>query len=94
MTDNDKNGMNLLMFSVDCNFSITTVEFLIKAGCEVNSQDVRGDTALHYACYMENTDLVKSLLKHGADPHIKNKENSSALDSAEEYEELLELLKS
>ncbi len=85
--------MNPLMFAVDCNFSIETVEFLIKQGCEVNSQDAKGDTALHYACYMENVDLIRALLTHGADPNAKNHDGISSVDSADDNEEILGLLK-
>lgn len=43
------------------------VEMLIeKAGVDVNSVDLDGNTALHIACEKENLEIVTSLVKHGA----------------------------
>ena len=40
VTDRNKQGMDPLMFAVDCEFSDAMVEYLIKAGCSVTSQDL------------------------------------------------------
>ncbi|MBN1798262.1 MAG: ankyrin repeat domain-containing protein [Spirochaetales bacterium] len=46
-------------------------EFLINNGAELNYQDdLSGDTALGLAVHYENYELVKLLLKKGADPNI------------------------
>lgn len=42
---------------------------IIKAGADVDYPDDRGRTALHRACLDNDVDLVKFLLKKGADPH-------------------------
>ena len=37
---------------------------LLQNGADVNEQDSDGITALYYACYFNNTELVEILLKH------------------------------
>lgn len=37
----------------------------------LNSQDRQGQTAIHTAVYFHQYELIKRLLKHGADPDIK-----------------------
>jgi ankyrin repeat protein len=93
VTDKNKQGMDPLMFAVDCEFSGDLVEYLIKAGCSVNAQDQTGRTALHYACDLENSEIVDSLLRNGADPRIKDNTGLSPLDEATENEEIFDLLK-
>merc|ERR1711964_160908 len=40
--------------------------------CDLNMQDVHGNTALHYAAMNENKELVQMLLDSGADPTLTN----------------------
>ncbi|XP_070566497.1 E3 ubiquitin-protein ligase mib1-like isoform X2 [Ptychodera flava] len=51
---------------------ITLLELLIKAGCDVNAQNLRGNTSLHQAAMKGNPILIRTLLEYGADPYIKN----------------------
>ncbi|ROV98758.1 hypothetical protein VMCG_06727 [Cytospora schulzeri] len=47
---------------------------------ELNAQDHRGDTALHYLASQEaNSDYVEVLLRHGADPNIVNDSGQTPL---------------
>lgn len=48
------------------------VEELLKAGAHVNHQIFTGDTALHCAVEKNNVDIVRCLLRHGANLSIKN----------------------
>lgn len=58
----------------------------------INGQDSNGDTALHYAVYLnypyrvtdsfECLEWVKFLIKNGANPHIKNNDGLTPLDVA------------
>ena len=60
--------------------STDVAELLISAGAEVDAADERGATALHHAVYWGKGDVVKSLLKAGADPLRKTKDGKSVLD--------------
>ncbi|KAJ1326332.1 serine/threonine-protein phosphatase 6 regulatory ankyrin repeat subunit A [Microdochium nivale] len=76
---------------------------MIKSGANVNEVDKQGDSALHYAAMssalpeMNNTDLVKIFIEHGADLSIKNARGQTPLfkavlfDRLERAGDLLEL---
>ena len=49
---------------------------------KLNIQNNEGYTALHYAVSMENIDIIKSLIKAGANPDIKNNDGQSPSDIA------------
>lgn len=44
------------------------IKELINKGAEINEQDYRDFTALHYACLYRNAEAIETLLEHGADP--------------------------
>lgn len=48
-------------------------EVLIARGCDLNVQDVNGDTAIHVACVKGNERIVELLVRHGADTNLENK---------------------
>ena len=58
--------------------------YLIAKGCDVNQQDIDGETALQYALYGgdANIDLVKQLIKHGADVNHRDKKGIIILSDA------------
>lgn len=51
---------------------IDIVEHLILAGANINEQDYRGFTALHYACLYRNNAMIIKLLAAGADITLTN----------------------
>lgn len=56
---------------------------LVDRGANVNASSLRsGDTALHAAVEAGSINLVRFLLKHGANPSIKNFQGVSPLDLA------------
>jgi len=64
----------------------TCVDLLIKKGAELNLQTNKGDTALHWAAKNGDSQILKLLLEAGLDPKIKNFDNKTAYDLAnDEY---------
>lgn len=55
-------------------------ELLVKNGTNVNSCDLWKFTSLHEAALKGKLEIVKLLLKHGADPNRKNRELRTPLD--------------
>lgn len=58
--------------------------FLALSGASVNDSDNAGNTPLMHAVLSGNAELVKTLLRLGADPALKNNKGVSAFDLAEE----------
>ncbi len=59
------------------------VELLLDAGADPdNPRSAAGNTALHLAAYHGDADVVKLLLKHGADPVLLNNSGATVLDMA------------
>ena len=62
----------------------SAIELLLqKEFIKINHQDDTGNTALHYAVHVQNIPMIYDLIDHGANPHLKNNENESALDVAQ-----------
>ncbi|XP_062570233.1 poly [ADP-ribose] polymerase tankyrase-2-like [Saccostrea cucullata] len=55
---------------------------LIQSGCDVNKQNQKGYTPLHRAASKGNIPVIKTLLKHGADPYLCSKSGIYPIDSA------------
>lgn len=57
--------------------------FLVeRGGLDVNAQSLNGKTSLHSASEMGRGECVEQLLRHGADPAIRNGEHKTARDIA------------
>ncbi|XP_056308491.1 B-cell lymphoma 3 protein-like [Danio aesculapii] len=52
---------------------------VFQRGCDVNAQSYSGNTALHSACGRGHIELVRVLLKNGADSSLKNNHNDTAI---------------
>lgn len=98
----DHTGKNSLLLSVD-RHQMGYIGLLVAKGVNINSQDDDGNTALHliYKKAIQNKwylqtckNIGQVLLDEGADPHIKNNDEKSAMDLAQESGEmaLIELL--
>jgi|AntDeeMinimDraft_5_1070356.scaffolds.fasta_scaffold06649_5 ankyrin repeat protein len=62
---------------------IRVVKKMLKRGVNVNEKDGElGNTALPYAMFTGNFDLVNLLLNYGADPFLENKKGYNAIDAA------------
>ncbi|KAL2800461.1 ankyrin repeat-containing domain protein [Aspergillus keveii] len=53
-------------------------DFVFNSGCDINSRDERGWTALHY-CVSNNIFMVEKLLDRGGDVHAKDNNGSAPL---------------
>ncbi|WP_264684909.1 MULTISPECIES: ankyrin repeat domain-containing protein [unclassified Wolbachia] len=60
----------------------------------INFQDQNGNTLLHQAVISNNTEAIEALLKYGASPLIKNKEEKIPLDLDQEEKTREALIKS
>ncbi|XP_052003440.1 NF-kappa-B inhibitor cactus-like [Xyrauchen texanus] len=74
----NKSGRSPLIHAVENN-SNDMVNFLIESGCNVNAQSYSGNTALHSACGRGQIEIVRILLKNGADSSVKNNHNDTAI---------------
>ncbi|KAL1259509.1 hypothetical protein QQF64_010086, partial [Cirrhinus molitorella] len=74
----NKSGRSPLVHAVENNFT-EMVSFLIESGCDVNAQSYSGNTALHSACGRGHIEIVRVLLKNGADSSLKNNHNDTAI---------------
>ena len=61
---------------------IAIAKLLLEKGADVNDANARGVTALHYAVSCNKPDLVKLLLKRGADASLRNNANETPKDLA------------
>jgi HEAT repeat protein len=69
-----------------------SINALIRGGADINALDENGSTALMWAAHKGCKDIVESLLKAGANAHIKSYVNTTAMDSAKDYPEITALL--
>src|SRR6266581_9342493 len=57
---------------------------MLQQKVDVNAPEANHTTALHYAAYREDADLVERLLKAGAKPNVVNDFGSTAMSEAAE----------
>jgi len=97
-------NLPLISAAINSHKSISIIKKLIVTGADVNQKGVVGDwTPLMVAAYRGYTDAVKELLKAGADPSLKNSQDSgwiwyrygrTALDYAKEqgHKDIVQIL--
>lgn len=83
-------GASTLFYAIESG-DLTALRAVLAAGADVNGQDSDGWTPVSWATLGNQEQMVMELLRAGADPSIKNKEEKSALDYATQYE-LVELV--
>ncbi len=71
-----------------------SLDKLINAGADVNTQCRLGKTPAHHAAQRGSTDILNTLLKHGADTSIKDKDSMTIKDiaSAEGHDACVSLI--
>jgi ankyrin repeat protein len=82
----ESSGINLLHWAAIANRP-EVIPALFMAGVPVNAQDENGYTPLMYAATIDfgDTELVKTLLRAGADPGIRNGDGRNACEQAKYY---------
>lgn len=90
----DQNGYTILMYAIDKNHKNIIDQILKNSHVNIDIQTNNGNTALHIAVNNGNTKVVEELLLANADINIKNKQNKSAKDIAQEknYQEIVRLI--
>jgi len=78
--DKGKTTLHLLAFNDYITDPEQAVDALVTAGADVNAQDFLDTTALHRACLQRGTTLILALLRHGANPHLTDHTDKTALD--------------
>ena len=58
------------------------VEMLLDAGADIHATHSSGNTALHFAAFVGNAEIVRLLMERGADPAVRNSENRTPADLA------------
>ena len=74
--------------------NIAAARWLIKAFCNVNAKNEKGETPLHFAVHHNDQELIALLLENGADRHMQNFKNQTPLNYAQQIStELLTFLR-
>lgn len=83
LTDEAQNTALLLLAKTSCKnqegIQVRLAEKIIKAGGDVNARNGQGNTALLYAAYRGNKQLLDALLSLKANVDLKNNEENTAL---------------
>jgi ankyrin repeat protein len=78
----DMFGNPLLLLAV-CERRLEMARLLLKLGCEVNTADAHGATALHHAVDVESVEIISLLLANGASARITDENGDVPMDWAE-----------
>ena len=75
-------GLNALHLAAQGNYPNIIIYLIDKYGMNINSQDNKGNTALHWAVYMDKKQAVNYLMYYNIDINIRDNDNDTALDIA------------
>lgn len=78
----DKNQVTPLMFAAQRIHSRDPAQLLITFNANLNAQDSKGNTPLHYCVAFNNATVMDVLLKKGASLNIPNKKGQTPIDLA------------
>lgn len=80
MPDNNRT----LLMSAAKGGSVALCEDILKhTSLGINTQNSKGYTALHFACFQGHTDVALLLLAHGSDMYIRNQYRETAIEAAQ-----------
>lgn len=75
-----KNNKTLLMYICKYKYnSVELIENLIEHHADLNKQNSKGETAIHYACQYGNNEIVEYLIKKGANINALSNSGDSSL---------------
>ena len=75
-------GLNVLHLASQSNFPNIIIYLIEKYKMDINSQDNKGNSGLHWAVYMNSTQAVKYLIYYKIDQNLRDNDNDTALDIA------------
>ena len=78
----DADGMNALHLAVNNRLTGLVTQLLQTSMVDINVQDVKGNTALHYAAINGDVNVCKALIDQGASIDITNSSEETALHLA------------
>ena len=78
----DVDGMNALHLAVNNRLTVIAKILLEKYMLDVNAQDSKMNSALHYSAINDDVATCRALLDHGASIDIKNSSGETALHLA------------
>ena len=64
--------------------TLESAEFFVKAGCDINHDDMDGMSPLHRAIAKRRVPMAKLLVSLGADPESRNYYNLTCIDAAKD----------
>ena len=75
-------GLNALHLAAQGNFPNIIIYLIEKYGMNINSQDNKGNSGLHWAVYMNSKQAVNYLIYYKIDQNLRDNDNETALDIA------------
>ena len=75
-------GLNALHLAAQGNYPNIIIYLIEKYGINVNAQDNKGNTALHWAVHMDKKQAVNYLMYYKIDVNLRNNDNETAIDMA------------
>lgn len=85
-------GKTPLMYAVENeNFPVELYKLLVTSPDDVNIQDKKGRTVLHYMAKTDYPECIENLLELGADPFIRDNKGDNVLHTLAENKEMLSI---
>ena len=75
-------GLNALHLASQGNYPNIIIYLIDKYGININSQDNKGNTALHWAVYLDKKQAVNYLMYYNIDVNLRDNDNETAIDIA------------